>query len=364
MRISPTLASLLALVCFSLPACSTHREEHHHEAHKILATTPQSKAITLTQEYVCQIHSQRHIQVRALEMGYLEAIKVKEGQPVKQEDLLFTVKPILYSSKLDAEKAEVELAQLEYAYTEKLHQDKVVSKNEVKLLEAKLAKAKAKMNIAAAELDFATVKAPFDGIIDRLQLQQGSLVQEGEVLTTLSDNSVMWVYFNVPEARYLEYMAELNQHKDELQVELVLADHTKFSQAGKIGAIEADFNNQTGNIKFRADFPNPDRLLRHGQTGTVLISRVQHDAVVIPQRAVFEVLAKQYVYVVDKDDVAHQREITVQDELEDIYVLKSGLGVDEKIVLEGIRQIRDGDKVEYEDRHAEQVAANLKYHAE
>jgi membrane fusion protein (multidrug efflux system) len=89
---------------------------------------------------------------------------------------------------------------------------------------------------------------------------------------------------------------------------------------------------------------------------------VQKDAIVIPQRAVFEVLAKQYVYVVDKDDVAHQREITVQDELEDIYVLKDGLAVDEKIILEGGRQVRDGDKVEYEDREADKLA--YKYHAE
>ena len=352
------------LELISLVTHGSERPEHHHEAHKILATSPQVKPITLTQQYVCQIHSQRHIKVRALEMGYLEAIPVKEGQQVKEGDLLFKVRPILYQSKLDAETAEAQLAQLEYNFTKKLFDDKVVSQNEVALLEAKLAKAQAKVKLAAAELDFATVKAPFDGIVDRLQLQQGSLVQEGEVLTTLSDNSVMWVYFNVPEAQYLEYMNSQRQNKDELQIELVLADHSKFQHIGKIGAVEADFNNQTGNIKFRADFPNPEHLLRHGQTGTIVISRVQKDAVVIPQRAVFEVLAKQYVYVVDEDDVAHQREIVVQDELEDIYVLKSGVGIDEKIILEGIRQVRDGDKVEYEDRHAEEVAANLKFHAE
>ena len=329
-----------------------------------MATSPQSKAVTLTQQYVCQIHSQRHIKVRALEMGYLEAIPVKEGQQVKEGDLMFKVIPILYQAKLDAEKAEAKLAQLEFNYTKKLYEDKVVSQNEVALLEAKLTKAQAKAQLAAAELNFATVKAPFDGIVDRLHHQQGSLVQEGEILTTLSDNSVMWVYFNVPEARYLEYMADLNQHKEDLKIELMLANGNKFDQVGKIGAIEADFNNETGNIPFRADFPNPDRLLRHGQTGTVLISRVQNDAIVIPQRATFEVLAKRYVYVVDKDDVAHQREIVVQNELEDLFVIKKGVGVDDKIVLEGIRQVRDGEKVEYEDHQPEQVAAQLKYHAE
>ena len=147
-------------------------------------------------------------------------------------------------------------------------------------------------------------------------------------------------------------MADLSQDKEDLKIELVLANGSKFPQTGKIGAIEADFNNETGNIPFRADFPNPDRLLRHGQTGTVLISRVLKDAIVIPQRATFEILDKRYVYVVDKDDVVHQREIVVQNELDDIFVIKKGLGVDDKIVLEGVRQVRDGEKVEYEFRQA------------
>jgi membrane fusion protein (multidrug efflux system) len=323
---------------------------------------PQATSVTITERYVCQIHSQRHIKVRALEMGYLERIPVKEGQAVKEGDVLFNVRPILYQTKFDAENAEANLAQLEFNYTKKLFEDKVVSKNEVALHQAKLAKAQAKAQQAKAELDFASVKAPFDGIVDRLLQQQGSLVQEGEVLTTMSDNSVMWVYFNVREARYFEYMA--SQDKENLKIELELANGSKFEHVGKIGAIEADFNNQTGNIPFRADFANPDRLLRHGQTGTILVSRVVKDAIVIPQRATFEVLQKRYVYVIDEEGVAHQREIVPQNELEDLFVVKSGLGVDDKIVLEGIRQVRDGDSVEYEDRQPEQVVANLKYHAE
>jgi membrane fusion protein (multidrug efflux system) len=362
MKATPILAVTLALVSLSLPACNMHPTEEHVEAHKIVATNPESRSVILTEPYVCQIHSQRHIKVRALERGYLEAVPIREGQKVKEGDLLFKVIPILYQKKADAEMAEAKLAQLEYNYTKSLYEKKVVSENEVNLLGAKLAKAEAKADLAKAELNFATVKAPFDGIVDRLHHQQGSLVEEGEILSTLSDNSVMWVYFNVPEARYLEFMA--NKQNEDLKIELMLANGNKFDQLGKIGAIEADFNNENGNIPFRADFPNPDRLLRHGQTGTVVISRVRNDAIVIPQRATFEVLQKRYVYVVDKENVAHQKEIVVQNELEDLFVLKSGVGVDDTIVLEGIRQVRDGDKVEYEDRKAEQVAANLKFHAE
>lgn len=339
-----------------------HEEETHKEQRKVVVTSPEAKAVVTTQPYVCQIHSQRHIKVRALESGYLEAITVKEGQAVKKGDVMFKVIPVLYQAKLDAELAEAELARLEFKYTQKLSEKKVVSTNEVALLQAKLAKAQAKAKLAGAELNFTSVRAQFDGIIDRLLEQQGALVEEGDLLTTLSDNSLMWVYFNVPEADYLEYMA--GHDREDRKIELKLANGSIFPQTGKISTIEAKFNNETGTVPFRADFPNPDGLLRHGQTGTILIHRTLKDSVVIPQRASFEILDKRYVYVVDKDGVAHQREIEIQNVLDDIFVIKKGVKVDDKIVLEGVLQVRDGEKVDYEFRGPDLVMANLKNRAE
>jgi len=240
----------------------------------------------------------------------------------------------------------------------------VVSQQEVALHQAKLAKAQATAKLAQSELNFTVLRAPFDGIVDRLEPRQGSLIKEGEILTSLSDNNTMWAYFNVPEARYLEYMADADWERDGQRIELVLANGSKFQYAGKIGAIEANFNSETGNIPFRADFPNPNGLLRHGQTGNVLIQRTLKDALVIPQRATFEILDKQFVYVVDKDGVVHQREIVIQNEMDDIFVIKKGLKAGEKFVLEGIRQVRDGDKVQYEFRRPDEVLASQKNHAE
>ncbi|MCA9226931.1 MAG: efflux RND transporter periplasmic adaptor subunit [Planctomycetales bacterium] len=431
-RISSNSLAVATLAFLLLSGCQ-HRAEKHHEAeHKVVVTSPVVKDVVITQQYVCQIHSCRHIDVCALEDGYLEAIPVKEGQSVHQGETMFTILPTLYQAKLQAEEAEVELAQIEFDNTQRLLQRNVVSKPEVALAKAKLEKAKAKLALAQAELNFTTIKAPFDGIIDRQHHQQGSLIAEGDMLTTLSDNSVMWVYFNMPEAGYLAYQA--NKEKGDLTVELVLANGTKFSHLGKIGAIEANFNNETGNIAFRADFPNPDGLLRHGQTGTVLLSRVVKDALVIPQRATFEILAKKYAYVVgdaasatnheaehdahgvtheatlrgqtpgnlhlnpvalrneshdshnadqahtveephtapeehseqlgEHHGAAHQREIVIQNELDDIYIIADGLNVDDRIVLEGVRQVRDGDKLEYEFLDPQKALTNLKFHAE
>ena len=347
-----------------------HKEEAHHEQHKILVTSPLAKNVIIKQEYVCQIHSQLQSEVQSLESGYIEAIPIKEGQAVKKGDLMFKIVPVLFQARLDAEIAEAQLAQLEFNNTQRLLEKKVVSPNEVALLGAKLARAQAKQKLAEAELNFATIKAPFDGIVDRLLKQQGSLVKEGDGLTTLFDNSVMWVYFNVPEKRYLEYMADLNRNEESPEIELRLANLNKYPHMGKIdpahniGAIEAKFNNETGNIAFRADFPNPNRLLRHGQTGSVIISRDVQNAIVIPQRATYEILAKRFVFVVDKDDMVHQREIVVQYELEDIYVIEKGVEVTDKIVFEGIRQVHDGEKVEFEYRKPEEVMKDQKNVAE
>jgi membrane fusion protein (multidrug efflux system) len=378
-KASPILALIVALIALSLPACArTHAEENesHQEHNKIVVTTPLAKDVVITQQYVCQIRSQRHIEVRALQEGYLEEIPVREGQAVKRGEVMFKVIPILYKARLDAERAEAKFAEVELKNTRWLFEQKVkvVSDQEVALYEAKLAKAEARVKLAEAELNFTEVKAPFDGIIDRLYQQQGSLVKKEEILTTLSDNSVMWVYFNVPERRYLEYKARQGLSTGASQrlkladsrIELVLADGSKFKyDAGDTVTVEGKFNNETGNIPFRADFPNPDRLLRHGQTGTVLIRQSQTNAIVIPQRATFEILANQYVWVVGEDRVVHQRPITIEHELEDIFVIQSGLGVKDKIVLEGVRQVHDGQKLEeYEFQKPEEALAHKKHHAE
>ena len=241
--------------------------------------------------------------------------------------------------------------------------------NEVALFKAKLAKAQAKVDAGGGRIELYQGQSTFRRHRrPPATAAQGSLVKEGDILTTLSDNSVMWVYFNVPEKQYLEYMAHRKQHEAEDRIELVLANQEKFPHPGKIGngngAIEGQFNNTTGNIPFRADFQNPDGLLRHGQTGTILIHRTLKNAIVIPQRATFELLDKRYVWVLGEDDVAHQRLITIKHELEDIFVINNGLDVKDKIVLEGVRQVEEGEKVEYEFRKPEEALKNQKFHAE
>lgn len=353
-------------------ACSrkhAQAEGGHHEeaAQPVVLTSPSIMSVPTTQAFVCRMQSRRHIEIRALNEGYLEEIPVQEGQAVRAGDRLYELYPVLYRTKLEAEKAELRLAEINLQNTEKLAGRGFVSAPELARATAERDKAKANFDRATAEAGFTSIVAPFDGIVGRQLMQHGSLIEAGDTLTTLSDNAVMWVYFNVPEASYLEYKEELdkdNGHADRLQIELKLANGRIFSQPGKIGAIEADFNNMTGNISFRADFPNPQGLLRNGQTGTILIHRKLDNVIVIPQRATFEILDKRYAFVIDEENVVHQRDITIQSVQDDIFVISEGLHEGDKIILEGIRQVRDGDKIGYEFHHPDQVLANLKFHAE
>ena len=131
---------------------------------------------------------------------------------------------------------------------------------------------------------------------------------------TLTDTNLMWASFNVPETQYLEYIAAKAQRRVDPKIGLELGDGSKFKHPGEIGAILAEFDDKTGGIRFRADFANPGRRLRHGETGTVLMRQTHRGATVIPKRSAYEIQDKRYVNVVDKEDVVHRREIAVVNE--------------------------------------------------
>ena len=143
-----------------------------------------------------------------------------------------------------------------------------------------------------------------------------------------------------------------------------MANNQVFNRPGAVQTIEADFNNETGNIAFRATFPNPNGLLRHGETGNILMTLPLKNALIIPQKSTFEVLEKKYVYVIDKDNKVRSREIGIAAELPHIFVVKSGLKKDDKILLEGLRQVRENQKIAYKFVQPESVISHLELYAE
>lgn len=351
-------------ICVLLAQTSCQKEEKEKEEKtEYLVTNPIQKDTVVTKDYVSQIQSIQHIELRALERGYLQKIFVDEGQFVKKGQILFQIMPKLYEAEMQIAKAEANFAEIEYKNTKRLADSDVVAPNELAMAKAKLDKANAQLSLAKVHLQFTEIRAPFDGIIDRFQVKLGSLVDEGDLLTNLSDNSKMWVYYNVPEAEYLDF--KTNQEKNNnTKVNLLMANNKYFEYPGIVETIEADFNNETGNISFRATFPNPKGLLRHGETGNIHVTLPYKNATLIPQKATFEVLDKKYVYVIDKDNKVRSREIVIADELPHLFIIKKGLNEKDKILLEGLRLVKENEKINYKLQKPEVVLSNLELYAE
>lgn len=360
------MKKILVLVSFAAllmnTGCGPHNEEKEEEM-KFIVTSPLKKDTLVKREYVCQIRAIQHIEMRALEKGYLQEIFVDEGQTVREGQPMFKIMPLVYQAELQKAQAEANFAEIEYQNTKQLSDKNVVSPNELALAKAKFDKAKAELSLAQTHLQFTDIRAPFNGIMDHFQVRLGSLVNEGDLLTTLSDNSKMWVYFNVPEAEYLDYKTHIT-NDNQVKVNLMMANNQMFKYPGIVETIEADFNNETGNIAFRATFPNPETLLRHGETGNIQMTVPLKDAIIVPQKATFEILEKKYVFVVDKNNVVHQKEIGIAYEMPDLYMIKSGVNENERILLEGIRKVKDGDKIEYTYEDPKKVLPTLNVYVE
>ena len=359
----PTYGIRVAALLSGLALIGCQKHEEPKEKLKLAVTTPLRKSTELNHDYVGQIRAIQHIELRALERGYLQGIFVDEGQKVKAGQKMFQIMPLLYNAEVMKAAAEAQRSEIEFNNTKMLADKNVVSPQELALSRANLATAQATLQLATTHKGFTEVRAPFDGIMGRFYAGLGSLIDEGDLLTTLADNSTVWVYFNVAEAEYLQYKNA--KHGDEPEpVLLIMANGQVFNQPGVIQTIEADFNNETGTIAFRAGFPNPDGLLRHGETGKVRMKVPLPNALLIPQKATFEVLEKRYVYVVDEKNIVHSRVVTIDNELPDLFAIKDGLKDTDRVLLDGLRKVHDGDEIEPEFEQPEEVYKNLDAPAE
>ena len=345
-----------------LVSCNSKKEEKE-EVTKFTVTNPLRIDTCFTKQYVTQIKSIRNIEIRNQEKGYLQKIYVDEGQYVKAGQVLFQIMPTQFQAELLKAQAEAKGAEIELQNTKILVDKKIVSKNEQALAMAKLEQARAEVSLAKLHLSFTEIRAPFSGTIDRIPLKLGSLVDEGALLTSLSDNSQMFAYFNVSEPEYLNYQTDVKD-RGETKVGLLLANEQLFKYKGNVEVIESEFNSETGNISFRARFPNSDKLLKNGESGEIQMIVPQHNALVIPQKATYEIQDKKYVFVVDKNNVVKSREITITGEMPDLYVVKSGITENEKILLEGVQKVKEDDKIKYAFQKPSEVLNHLKLKAE
>lgn len=347
---------LLAL-CLIMAAC-TPPKEVDNKADSYQVVKPIVKDMTYSDEYVAEIQSVKYAEVRNKAKGYLEKIYVDEGQAVKEGQPLFSLN--LLESQKELQKADaayksavadVKVSEVELKNVKLLVEKNIVSATELDVIKAKTDALRADAEEAlvhkeqaALQLSFAHIKAPYQGVINRIPNKAGSLLAEGDMLTSISDNREVFAYFNLSETDYLNTVG--NKEKQTQTVSLKLANQTLYAHEGKIEMIESEFDHATGNIAFRARFPNPDGILKHGANGKVIVNKQLKDALLIPQKSTFEIQDKLYVFVVMPDGVLEQRHITPKMRFPDFYAVESGLSKDEKILFEGVANVKDGIKIE------------------
>jgi membrane fusion protein, multidrug efflux system len=346
------MVSLFGLILFQCTQVKTPEPPEAFEVvHPLVVDT------FLYREFVCNIASVRYVEVRSRVKGYLEKIHVDEGKVVSSGQLLFSISTKEYEKELQKTEAsykssiaDLKASEVELKNVKTLLDKGIVSYTELELIQAKVDALKAKVEETDAfreqanlQLGFAKIKAPYGGIINRIPYKMGSLIDEGSMLTTISDNSEVFAYFNISETDYLNM--KNSEDAETTKVLLKLADNTPYPYPGKIETIEAEFDQSSGNIAIRARFPNPKETLRHGANGKVLVKRSLKNKLMIPQKSTFEILDKVYVFVIKPDSTLEQLNINPEERIKGYYLLNSGLKSSDMILYEGVENVRQGLKL-------------------
>ncbi|WP_207532765.1 efflux RND transporter periplasmic adaptor subunit [Desertivirga arenae] len=346
-----------------LVACSSEKSSQHKE-NKTEYPVVQVSTIdtTLYSEYVADIQAVKNVELRARISGFLERIYVDEGQEVKKGQLLFSLNNTEQNAGVKSAEANLNNALAEAKATSldlqrvKLLVDKnVLSRSALELAfaknnasKAKVDDAKASLVHAQARLSYTNIRSPFNGVIDRLPLKSGSLVEEGTLLTSVSDLNAVYAYFNISENEYLSYSRGIKSDPSSKfhKVGLSLADGTLFPGEGKIETSESEFQENTGTIAFRARFNNTHKLLKHGASGKVRLPNILRNAIIIPEKAVLEIQDKNYLFIVDNNNTVKMTPFIPLKRFDDFYIVDSGIKKGDRIVYEGIQNIKDGTRIQ------------------
>jgi membrane fusion protein (multidrug efflux system) len=318
-----------------------------------VATVGTSQADMQT-TYPATIKGVQDVEIRPKVQGFLMQTNVKEGQAVSAGQVLFVIDNETYQAQVrqaqasvNAATQQVNTAKLTFENAQKLHQNKVIgdyemqtSRNTYETAQAQLAQAQAALASAKEMLSFCYVKSPVAGVVGTLPFKKGALVSASNVLTNVANISQMDVYFSVTEK---EAMVLSKQGLASLPaVKLQLADGTEYGHEGKVTRMSGVIDQSTGSVQLIASFANPERLLKSGATGNLIIPRVNTGAIVIPQSCVTEVQDKKFVYTLGADNKVVYTEIKVDPQNDgNSYVVTEGLKVGDKYVTNGITKLND-----------------------
>lgn len=348
--------------------------------YKVIELTPQ--VAELHTDFPATIEGQQTVEIRPRVDGYIEQIYVDEGAMVRKGQRLFRINGDLFEQQVRTAQANVQIAvtnvsnaQLKVNQVKPLVEKDIISSYELQNAQlnlqsarASLAAAQAQLKNARTNLSYSLVTSPANGVIGRIPYKVGALVNSNipEPLTTVANVTRMYAYFSMNEKQVLDFSKSTGGSTLQAKlskmplVELILPDGSPYPQKGRVEAASALINTETGSSNFRATFPNPLGLLRSGSTGTLRIPATVPNAILVPQKATYEIQGKKFVYILTADSVKSEP-VEINPSAAGLsYVVQSGLKAGDKIVIEGISGLREGAKIKPVVVNADSVFNALK----
>lgn len=370
---------ILMMLGITFFACNNKQQSGQQTIPDYAVMTVEPQEVMLTSSYPAIIRGRQDVEIRPNVSGFITKLCVDEGANVRKGQTLFIIDPVQYEEAVNVARAAVKVAEAGVATAQltannkrELAKKNIISSYDYQMAEntlasqkAALAQAEAQLVNAEKNLSYTNVVSPVDGVMGSIPFRVGALVSPSSAtpLTTVSDISEMYVYFSMTEKELLNLIRQDGSSKGILErmplVSLNLADGSLYSEQGKIETISGVIDQTTGAVSVRATFRNPQHLLRSGGTGSVIIPSDLKNALVIPQKATYEIQDKRFVYVLQEDAKLKNTEIEVF-KLNDgkNFVVTSGLKPGDKIVAEGVGTLRDGMQIK--PITLEESAAKLK----
>lgn len=357
--------SLFAALLGLTAACGS-KQQMPEASNEYAVVTLTAADAELNTTYPATIKGVQDIEIRPKIAGHIMKVLVDEGDFVKAGQALFMIDAVQYEAavkqaqaQVNVIKANIATQQLTVNNKKQLLEANIVSRydydiavNSLESLKAQLAQAEASLVSARNNLSYCTVTSPANGVVGSIPFRVGSLVSsaQAEPLTTVSNISNVYVYFSMTEKQLLG-LTRTSGGIDEAvkampEVQLTLADGTTYATPGHITAVSGVIDPTTGAVQMRATFDNAAKELRSGGTGNIVIPTKASGAILVPQNATFEIQDKRFVYVVNKDNTVASREITVMVQNDgQNFVVTDGLKAGERIVVEGVNQLKNGTKI-------------------
>lgn len=349
----------------ALAACG-NKTQMPEQSNDFTVETITASEANVNTSYPATIRGIQDIEIRPKIAGHIMKVLVDEGDFVHAGQPLFLIDRVQYEAAVKSAEASINVVKANIATQELTVENKrlllekqIISKydydiaaNQLKALKAQLAQSQAALTDARNNLSYCTVTSPSAGVVGSIPYRVGSLVSSSSAqpLTTVSNISQVYVYFSMTEKQLLGFTRESGGIDKAIEtmpsLQLVLADGSQYGQPGKVTAVNGVIDRQTGSVQMRATFDNKELILRSGGTGSILIPKHSDNAILVPQKATFDIQNKKFVYVVKQDNTIDSREIQVMVQNDGTnYIVTSGLKSGERIVVEGVNQLKNGMKI-------------------